>query len=104
MESIASLDVPVLLLSNPADARPAVLFHFGKVFEAIEVHRHISSLLPGCLLADGFSLVDVINAPHLKVMRAVVVDLVGHGEGQKGQHYKQVFHHVVVIDILLYPY
>ena len=81
MESIASFDVPVLLLSNPANARPAILFHFGEVFEAIKVHRHISSLLPGCLLANGFSLVDVINAPHLEIMGAVVVDLVGHGEG-----------------------
>ena len=103
MES-ASLDVPVLLFSNPADAGPAILFHFGEVFEAIEVHGHISSLLPGCLLADGFGLVDVIDAPHLEVMGAVVVDLVGHGEGQEGQHHQQVFHHVVVIDILLYPY
>ena len=103
MES-ASLDVPMLLFGNPADAGPAILFHFGEVFEAVEVHGHIGSLLPGGFLADGFGLVDVVDASHLEVVGAVVVDLVGHGEGQEGQHYQQVFHHVVVIDILLYPY
>ncbi len=67
----AALDVPFLHLSDPADARPAILLHMHEVFHAIKVSRDISSLLLGSLLAGGVGLVDVVNAADLQVVGAV---------------------------------
>lgn len=59
-------------LTDPADAGPAVLSHGGEVLHAVEVGRHVRSLLMGSLLADGVGFVDVIDAVHFEVVGAVV--------------------------------
>ena len=73
----------MLLFGDPADARPAVLVHWGEVFEAFEIHGNISSFLTGSLLADGESFVDIIDAADLEVMRAWVGET--QGEESKEQ-------------------
>jgi len=85
----ASLDVPVLLLGNPANARPAVMLHLGEIFEAVEVHGNISSFLTGSLLADGLCLVDIVNASNLEVVWAVGSE----GECEESEQKHEDFHH-----------
>ena len=85
----ASLDVPLLLLCDPADAGPAVMLHGCEVFEAFEVHGDISSFLTGSLLADGESLVDVVDASDLQVVGAFV----GEAEGEQGEQQHEDLDH-----------
>jgi len=66
-----SFDFPLLLLSDPADARPAVFIHLCEVFQAFEINWHISSFFMCSFLADWVGLVDVINAADFKIMGAI---------------------------------
>jgi hypothetical protein len=68
----ASLDVPLLSLSDPADAWPAILLHRGEIFQAIEVGRDARSFLMGSFLTDGVGLVDIVDASNLKIVGAVM--------------------------------
>ena len=68
----ASLDGPFLDFSNVANARPAVLFHAGEVFQAFEIGWDIGSFLLCSLFANGEGFIDVIDASDLKVMGAIV--------------------------------
>ena len=85
LDRSASLDVPFLHLSNPADARPAIFFHGGEVFQALEINGHVSSFFMGSLLADWVGFVDVIDAPDFEVVRAVGGLEVSEGEGKEGE-------------------
>lgn len=85
----AALDVPFLLLGNPANARPALLFHLGEVFHAVKISGNISSFLVGSLLADRVGLVDVVNAANLQVMGAVSSHC---AESQKGEDKHKQLH------------
>lgn len=87
----ASLDLPVVKLGNPANARPAVLLHRSEVFQAFQINRDISSLLLGSLLADGVGLVDVVDASYFQVVRAGS-SLVGHGDCEEGQQQNNKSH------------
>lgn len=91
----AALDVPFLDLSDPADARPAVLFHRGEVLEALEVHGDILSLGLSGFLADGEGLVDIIDASDLKVVGA----LGSEDDSEQGKHEEQEFHRCGYIEL-----
>lgn len=81
--------MPFLLLGDPADAGPALLLHLCEIFEAVQISGNIGSFLMGGLLANGVSLVDVVDAAHLQVVRAVG----GRGEqGQKGEDEHEQLH------------
>lgn len=75
---MAALDFPVEGVGNEADTGPAVLIHLSDVLHTLEVGREILSFLLGGLLANGIGFVDIVNAQHLKVVRAFVV---GGGSG-----------------------
>lgn len=94
----AALDVPFLLLGDPADAGPAVLIQLWEVFEAVQISGNIGSFLMGSLLANGVSLVDVVDAAHLQVVGAVS----GRGEQrQKGEDEHEQFHCLIKKLLLL---
>lgn len=80
-QSFASLDVPLVDLSNPADAGPAIFRHRGEIFQAFEINRYIFSFLLCGLIANGISLIDVVNASDFKVVGA----LSREGKGQNGK-------------------
>jgi hypothetical protein len=82
----------VLGLGNPTNARPAVLSHLGEVFEAVEVHGDISTLLSGSLFADRLSFVDVIDATNFEVVGAFVVGFSGHGDSEECKNKDDDFH------------
>jgi len=82
-----------LSFSHPADARPAVLFHGNEVFHAVKISRDIFSFLLCSFLADGVSLIDVIDAANFQIMRAFMG--VGRGkESKEGQEDNDQLHFV----------
>jgi len=68
--SSTSFNLPIVDRSNPTDARPAIFVHLGEIFHTVKISRHIRSFFMSSFLANGVGFVDVINAEHLKVMRA----------------------------------
>jgi len=93
----ASDDFPLLLLCDKADAGPAVFLHRGEVFEALEIHGHIGSLLLGGFLADGEGFVDVVNAADFEVVGAVSRE----GEGDQGQENQHNLHCRFIIKLVI---
>jgi hypothetical protein len=52
-------------LSDPANARPAIFAHFGKIFNAIQISWNIGSFFMSGFLANRVGFVDIINAKDL---------------------------------------
>jgi len=100
----ASLDLPLVDLSNPADARPAIASHWGEVFQAVEVGGDIGSLFFGGFVADGEGLVDVIDAEDFEVVGAFGVSSTAAGEGEQSEYHEDQLHNCRFIIINLWPF
>lgn len=98
----ASLDLPVVKFGNPADARPAISFHGGKILEAFQIHGNIGSLLLCSLLTNWEGFVDIVNAAHFEIMRAIgsfeLVDVskIGSGQSKEGEQQDNKLHNFFV--------
>jgi hypothetical protein len=76
------------LLSDPADAWPAVLRNLSHVFDAFEVGWVVFSLVLSSLLAGWVGFVDIINAQNFEVMWAVMCE----GDSNEGSDGNEQLH------------